>query len=226
MASQWARVNPWLYTWSPSPQLKGWLLRRVTMSNCTGRGSSGSRQRLRQRQGVRLCRPVGRPRGSETSLLLSLPLQTLLLGHPYNVREDCELAGEGCFSDWEKHTCRHSQLSVFQCSQWAVCPAVCTAAAAAQVDSRNHKPIPGRTLAKSFWTQSFTLRPLTTSKQKPFLKFGFTKWSRIYSTSSFKCAQESTLPLTCCLCSIYCPSRKGNVRVMLLLSCLLKGCPF
>jgi hypothetical protein len=58
------------------------------------------------------------------------------------------------------------------------------------------------------------------------LKFGFTKWSRIYSTSSFKCAQESTLPLTCCLCSIYCPSRKGNVRVMLLLSCLLKGCPF
>jgi len=121
-------------------QLKGWLLSRGTARSCRGRGRSRSWQRKQEacRQGVRLW---GRgPWGAHACSSKDKPPpltapQGPSSGASTRVSENGKWVREGCFSDWGKHTCKHSQLCFSPCSQRAVCTSACTAAAAAAVNS-------------------------------------------------------------------------------------------
>jgi len=166
----------WPCFWSPSPQLRGWLLSREIMRSCRCRGSSGSWQR--QRQGARLWKGLrGACAAPRTSLSLSQPLQALPLKHPHRVSKDGKWVREGCFSDSGKH----SLLSFSPCSQWAVCPAACTAAAAAIHRQQQptvggsliHKITPDRILAKSLRTQKLIPRPPYELKTKIWFIFEY-----------------------------------------------------
>jgi hypothetical protein len=79
------------------------------MRSCRGRGNSGSWQRKQGARGKAVMRPVGRPC---IWLLLSQRLQTIPLGHPRRVGEDCKWVREGCFSDLgsSTHASTHRQV--------------------------------------------------------------------------------------------------------------------
>jgi hypothetical protein len=163
--------TPWPCSWSPCPQLRGWPLTRGTMRSCRGKGSSGSWQRKRGVDTVEHLWGMRIEWGARLQEQVSSspqPLQVLPLGYPHRVSEDGKWVREGCFSDWGKHTCKHTQLSFSPCSQWTVCPAACTAAAAAAAGAAaeaNIGSLSNLTIKswqdphKSLWTQNLIPRP-------------------------------------------------------------------